>query len=117
MFIEFVGHQISETMFLSFYYRYIYTVKKKSHSVHSNSKHKLIQKKNTGEKVGGGIQVLFPKNKNFELKNIKNENKEILDIEGKMHGIDMKLVVAYFDVDKGESGRDNYKKIRKDLEK
>ena len=78
---------------------------------------KNTENKDEEEKEGGGIQVLFPKSEKFELKKIKNSNSEILDIEGKMHGIDMKLVVTYFDVDKGKRGRDNNKKIRKDLEK
>ena len=51
------------------------------------------------------------------MKNKKHENREILEAEGKIYGIGIKLVVVYFDADKGEEGKKANRKIRKDIEK
>ena len=78
---------------------------------------KKKEEKNSEDKKGGGLQVLYPNSEKIELKKVKNKSTEILDVEGKVHGLDIKIIVAYFDVDKGETGRKNNTKIRKEIEK
>ena len=70
-----------------------------------------------GERKGGGLQILMPKSDKFNFTKIKNNNKEILEIEGTLYGIGLKLVIVYFDVRKDEEGKKVNKKIRKDMEK
>ena len=49
--------------------------------------------------------MIYNKTKNINLKNKKHENREILEAEGKIYGIGIKIIVVYFDVDKGEEGK------------
>ena len=50
----------------------------------------------------------------FEKK--KSRSKDILEIEGKCRGIEMKIILVYFDVDKGGRGRAVNNKMRKEIE-
>ena len=68
-------------------------------------------------KKGGGLQMLFKKDKDINLRNMKNTNKEILEAEGKIYGIGIKIVVVYFDSDRGEDGKEANKRIKRDIQR
>ncbi|CAL4079479.1 unnamed protein product, partial [Meganyctiphanes norvegica] len=67
-------------------------------------------------KKGGGLKILMEKNKSSEFEKKRSESREILEIEGKCFGITLKIILVYFDVDKGEIGRQNNEEIRKEIE-
>ena len=48
---------------------------------------------------------------------MKNTNKEILEAEGKIYGIGIKIVVVYFDSDRGEDGKEANKRIKRDIQR
>ena len=75
---------------------------------------KKVDKKE--ERQGGGIQILMPRNEKLKFKKTKNKNSELLDIEGKMYGVEVRIVVAYFDVRRDDEGKNRNKKLRKDIE-
>ena len=68
------------------------------------------------DKGGGGLQILTRKCDGLEFEKIENENRDILEIEGSCLGIDMKIILVYFDVDKGPKGIVRNKKIRENIE-
>ena len=61
--------------------------------------------------------MLFKKDKDINLRNMKNTNKEILEAEGKIYGIGIKIVVVYFDSDRGEDGKEANKRIKRDIQR
>ena len=65
-----------------------------------------IREKKAGEKKGGGIQVLIPRMSRIKLKEVVNTNKELLELEGTMFGIGIKLIIVYFDANKNQKGKD-----------
>ena len=74
-------------------------------------------RRNENDRKGGGIQVIMPKIKQLKFKKIKNDNTELLELEGTIFGMGLKMVVVYFDVRKNQEGNRKNKKIRKDVEK
>ena len=55
-------------------------------------------------------------NKHVEFEERKKKNEEILEIDGICFGMEMKIILVYFDVRRNEEGRNNNDKIRKDIE-
>ena len=69
------------------------------------------------DKKGGGIQVLLPNMSEIMLEKKENSNRDMLELEGKIHGMRMKMVVVYFDANKDEGGRSRNRKLRSDIER
>ena len=69
------------------------------------------------DKKGGGIQVLLPNMSEIVLEKKENSNRDMLELEGKIHGMRMKMVVVYFDANKDEGGRSRSRKLRSDIER
>ena len=74
-----------------------------------------MRKKN--ERGGGGLQILMRDCKGVEFEKKKQVNEEILEIEGTCFGMEMKVILVYFDVRKTKEGKENNTKIRRDIEK
>ena len=70
-----------------------------------------------GEKKGGGIQILLPKMTRIEMNEIKNENKEFLEIEGTIFGTGIKIITVYFDANRDQKGKDRNTQLKELLEK
>ena len=68
------------------------------------------------ERKGGGLQILMRKDKKVNFIKNKSISREILDIEGKCYGIEMKIILVYFDVRKDKAGKEANDKIRKEIE-
>ena len=73
-----------------------------------------MRKKN--KRKGGGLQIIMRDCKGVDFEEEKQKNEEILVIEGKCFGMEMKVILVYFDVRKNEEGRKNNKKIKTDIE-
>ena len=74
----------------------------------------------SNDKGGGGLQILGRKDNRVEWKEGKEDGcKDILILEGTCFGMGMKVILAYFDVDKKKegSGADRNKKIRAKIER
>ena len=76
----------------------------------------FTQMREKNKRKGGGLQILMRENKRVEFEKKKRKNEEILEIEGVCYGMEMKIILVYFDVRKNEEGRENNEKIRKDIE-
>ena len=74
-----------------------------------------MRKKN--ERKGGGLQILMRDCKGVDFEEKKQINEEILEIEGKCFGMEMKVILVYFDARKTEEGKENNRKIKEDIEK
>ena len=61
--------------------------------------------------------LLYKDNKRINLDKIENENKNILEIEGVCCGQKMRIVLTYFDVVKGDTGKKRNEDLRKDIER
>ena len=70
-----------------------------------------------GGKKGGGIMVLAPEMEEINLHKKENECTELLDLEGEIYGMGIKIVVVYFDSNKNREGNEANKKIRTEVEK
>ena len=69
-----------------------------------------------GDKKGGGIQILMPKMQQLKFKKVENKNKELLEIEGNLFGVEMKIIIVYFDANRDDEGKKRNKKLKKDIE-
>ena len=76
----------------------------------------VIREKKTDEKRGGGIQVMIPKMTRIDLKKIENINKELLELEGTVFGIGLKIIIVYFDANRNQKGKDRNSALRKIIE-
>ena len=74
-----------------------------------------MRKKN--KRHGGGLQILMRDSKGVEFEEKRQKNEEILVLEGICFGMEMKVILVYFDARKTEEGKENNKKIKKDIEK
>ena len=54
--------------------------------------------------------------KGVDFEEKKQKNEEILVIEGKCFGMEMKVILVYFDVRKDKEGRENNKEIKRNIE-
>ena len=63
------------------------------------------------------MKILIERSKNINFEKRHNINKDILEIEGECFGVNIKIILVYFDVDKGVTGELNNKKIRGEIEK
>ena len=70
----------------------------------------------SGGKKGGGIQIIMPESEGIKFKKIENESTEILDLEGEIYGMGIKIILVYFDANKNKVGNEANRKIRKDVE-
>ena len=68
-------------------------------------------------KKGGGIMVLIPDMEEIKLHKKENKCTELLDLEGEIFGIGIKIIVVYFDANKGKDGNEANKEIRAEVEK
>ena len=75
------------------------------------------QMRKENERKGGGLQILMRDCKGVDFEEKKQINEEILEIEGKCFGMEMKVILVYFDARKTEEGRENNMKIKEDIEK
>ena len=76
----------------------------------------FTQMREKNKRKGGGLQILMRENKRVEFEKKKRKNEEILEIEGICYGMEMKIILVYFDVRRNEEGRENNERIRKDIE-
>ena len=72
--------------------------------------------RNAQDKKGGGIQVILPRIRQIRLNKVENENKDLLELEGVLFGIEIKILVVYFDSKKYGEGRKRNHGLRKILE-
>ena len=70
-----------------------------------------------GGRRGGGIQVIYPDDERILLDKVENDSSEILELDGTIYGMDIKMVIVYMDTRKNKDGDEANKKIRKKLEK
>ncbi|CAL4162554.1 unnamed protein product [Meganyctiphanes norvegica] len=75
-----------------------------------------IRDKTKGIKKGGGLKILMEKDKNMDFEYITCASNDILDLEGKCFNIDLKIILVYFDVDKGAKGKEINDLIRLEIE-
>ncbi|CAL4150581.1 unnamed protein product [Meganyctiphanes norvegica] len=75
-----------------------------------------IRDKKNGIKKGGGLKILIEKSKQIKFKKVDRKSKEILEIVGVCFGMELKIILVYLDVDKGELGKLNNGKIKKEIE-
>ena len=76
-----------------------------------------MRRKEKGSKKGGGIKVIMPKSNDINLQKIDNKSTEILELEGDLYGMGVKIIVVYFDANKNRKGNEANDKIRQDVEK
>ena len=60
------------------------------------------QMRDKNKRKGGGLQILMRDNKHVEFEERKKKNEEILEIDGICFGMEMKILLVYFDVRKNE---------------
>ena len=70
-----------------------------------------------GGRRGGGLQVIYPDDERIVLDKVENDSSEILELDGTIYGMDIKMVIVYMDTRKNTKGDEANKKIRKKLEK
>ena len=68
------------------------------------------------DKGGGGIQLVTKKRDGLTFKKIENKNPDFLELEGKLLGIETKMIIVYMDSDKGKEGIERNTVIRKAVE-
>ena len=56
--------------------------------------------RNKNKRKGGGLQIIMRDCKGVDFEEEKQKNEEILVIEGKCFGMEMKVILVYFDVRK-----------------
>ena len=61
--------------------------------------------------------VIIPEMEEIKLQKKENKCTELLDLEGEIYGIGIKIVVVYFDSNKGKNGNEANKEIRVEVEK
>ena len=66
---------------------------------------------------GGGLQILMRKRRGVEMEEVRTRSEEVLCIEGVCFGLEMRMVLAYFDVRRDEEGRQNNQVIREEMER
>ena len=76
----------------------------------------FTQMRTKNKRKGGGLQILMRDSKSVDFEKLKRKNEEILEIEGTCFGMELKIILVYFDVKRNEEGRNNNKKIRNDIE-
>ena len=69
------------------------------------------------ERLGGGLMILMRENPKVDMEEVKVKSEEVMIIEGKCFGLDIKVVLVYFDVRRTPEGRENNSKIREVVEK
>ena len=74
------------------------------------------QMRRDNKRKGGGLQIIMRDCKGVDFEEMKQKNEEILVIEGKCFGMEIKVILVYFDVRKDKEGRENNKKIKRDIE-
>ena len=67
----------------------------------------FTQMREKNKRKGGGLQILMREDKRVEFEKKKRKNEESLEIEGVCYGMEMKIILVYFDVRKNEEGRKN----------
>ena len=70
-----------------------------------------------GGRRGGGLQVIYPDDERVVLDKVENDCSEILELDGIIYGMDIKMVIVYMDTRKNKKGEEANKKIRKKLER
>ena len=68
------------------------------------------------DKKGGGIQILMPKMSEINLEKKENNNKDLLEIEGKIFGMKIKIIIVYFDANKNKRGKDRNIVLKDNIE-
>ena len=68
------------------------------------------------DKKGGGLQIMMKKHKQVSFEKRKSVCKDILEIEGRCFGMRIKIILVYFDSNKGGDGRCRNEVIRKEVE-
>ena len=59
---------------------------------------------------------MIPKMTRIDLKKIENINKELLELEGTVFGIGLKIIIVYFDANRNQKGKDRNTALRKIIE-
>ena len=59
----------------------------------------------------------MPKMSQINLKKIENKNTELLEIDGNIFGIEVKIIIVYFDANRDDTGKVRNKKLKKIIEK
>ena len=77
----------------------------------------INQMRERKDKKGGGLMILYKKNKKIELTKVVNRNKNILEVEGKCLGQKIRFILVYFDVKQYKSGGERNEKIKKEVER
>ena len=69
------------------------------------------------ERMGGGLMILMRRDPKVDMAEVRVESEEVLEIEGKCFGLDLNVVLVYFDVQKTQEGRENNDNIREEVER
>ena len=69
-----------------------------------------------GEKKGGGLEVRMRKEEQVNLEKKESKSSDILEIEGKCYGKEMKIILVYFDANKNAAGKERNRAIKKEIE-
>ena len=64
------------------------------------------------DRKGGGLMLIFRRNKGIELQKIDTKNRDILHVKGKIEGWDVRVILVYFSV----NDENRNMKMRKEIE-
>ena len=76
----------------------------------------FTQQREMGDKRGGGLQVVMNKIPEIKFKKAKNENRDLLEIEGSYYGLGMRILLVYFDSNDDQRARDRNLVLRREIE-
>ena len=68
------------------------------------------------DKKGGGLQILMRKHEQVIMEERRCRSRDLLEIEGRCFGLRVRIILVYFDVNRGETGRERNDKIRREVE-
>ena len=69
------------------------------------------------DKKGGGLQIIIRKHEQVTLRRKETVSPDVLMVEGVCFGMTMRIILVYFDVNKGPAGRVRNEKIRVEVQR
>ena len=82
----------------------------------SQSVDTLIQQREEGDKKGEGLHIVMNKIPEIKLKKVKDGNRDLLEIEGKYFGIEIRILLVYFDSNDDQRVRDRNLLLKREVE-
>ena len=77
---------------------------------------RIMKMRKIGEKKGGGLEIRMEKDEQIILEEKKSRSSDILEVEGKCYGKEVKIILVYFDANRNAIGKERNQKIKEELE-